>query len=109
MYSQAQGVYPTGVLSPVNYFIINGRVLNLYYVANRPHSAAFSLYWDDEQNPVQHGMTHLEVFNIIAGLLNESAEEARTLEEVPPTSWRSIIVCLIFVVIIAGTAFYLSC
>ena len=67
MYSQAR---LHGTLKPINYFKINGRVLNLYSVEGRTPSASYSLYWDNEANPLQHAMTLLEVVNTISDLLN---------------------------------------
>lgn len=58
-------------LKPINVFNINGRILNLYPVEGRPEAAAFSLYWNDESNPVQHSMTAFEVFTILSGLLDK--------------------------------------
>ena len=65
------GVYPHAneVLRPITDFVINGRVLSLYDVAGRTPSTRFSLYWNDETNPVQHAMTELEVFHALHEIL----------------------------------------
>ena len=57
------------VMHPVNRFFINGKWLNLYTVRGRTPSTQFSLYWQDEQNPVQHAMNTFEVFAVLADLL----------------------------------------
>lgn len=73
MYSQ---IDTSTVLKAVNYFTINGRILNLYTVSGRTPSAAFSLYWDGKNNPLQHNMTAFEVFNVLSGLLEPPVHKA---------------------------------
>ncbi len=58
------------ILHPMNRFFINGRWLNLYAHANRTPSTPYSLYWQDENNSLQRAMTALEVFTVLAGILN---------------------------------------
>jgi hypothetical protein len=58
-----------GVLQPIQEFCINGRWLYLYSNPGYTPSAPFSMYWEDEQNPLQHNMNHLEVFNVLSDLL----------------------------------------
>jgi len=59
------------VMHPVENFAIGGRTINLYAVDGRTPSAPYSLYWNDERNPVQHAMTAHEVFNQLHQLLDE--------------------------------------
>ena len=56
-------------IHPKNRFFIDGRWLNLYTVDDRTPSTSFSLYWQNEINPVQHAMTAFEVFSVLADLL----------------------------------------
>ncbi|MDP3954537.1 MAG: hypothetical protein Q8Q06_03930 [bacterium] len=71
---------PGGPLRPVREFVINGKYLGLYAHEGRPASSCFSLYWEDENNPVQHAMSYGEVFNAIADLLEESDVKNRSIE-----------------------------
>lgn len=66
--------HATGVLRPQRSFCIGKRRLLLYRHTNRIPTAAYSLYWSDERNPVQHGMTAEEVFTQLS-LLLEAAHE----------------------------------
>lgn len=59
------------ILQPVASFPIAGRVLGLYFHANRHPSIPYSLYWEDEPNPIMHGMSAREVFLTLAKLLKE--------------------------------------
>jgi acyl carrier protein len=61
--------YPES-LSPVTDFSVRGRTLSLYAVRGRMASECFSLYFNDESNPVQHNMTPYEVFWALHGLLD---------------------------------------
>lgn len=65
-----------GPLKPVKSFKIGNRRLSLYWHENRVPSAAYSLYWDDERNPVQHAMTDREVFEVLAGILERDGDLA---------------------------------
>jgi hypothetical protein len=70
---------------PVQDFCIGGRWLSLYFVAGRPRSAGYSLYWDDtrkptgwvldDARPLQHAMTDQEVFIVLAQLLEKVEDE----------------------------------
>ena len=62
--------HKNSVMHPEKRFFINGKWLNLYTVDGRTPSAPFSLYWQDEINPVQHAMTAFEVFAVLADLLS---------------------------------------
>lgn len=55
-------------------FFIDGRWLGLYYHKNRTPSAPFSLHWDNELNPIQHAMTDLEVFHVLASIINKNKD-----------------------------------
>jgi len=57
-------------LTPVTDFRIGKRTLSLYTVSGRTPSAPFSLYWNDENNPVQHAMTAWEVFWALHSILD---------------------------------------
>jgi acyl carrier protein len=57
-------------LTPVTDFRIGDRTLSLYTVEGRLASECFSLYFNDEHNPVQHNMTPYEVFWALHGLLD---------------------------------------
>lgn len=61
-------------LNPVQEFCIHGRWCSLYDMTARPVGLNFSLYWNNEMNPIQHAMTALEVFNLLAALLNPKEE-----------------------------------
>lgn len=69
--SQQNDYFPhkNAMLKPEIRFFIGGKWLNLYTNTGRPPSSAFSLYWQDEQNPVQHAMNWLEVLNILSSYL----------------------------------------
>lgn len=60
--------YPEA-LHPEAEFKIGDRMLSLYTVQGRTPSAPYSLYWNDEQNPIQHEMTAWEVFKALESLL----------------------------------------
>ena len=62
--------HSNSVLSPVQKFLIKGRWLYLYHCKDRTPSTSLSLYWEDELNPVQHAMNDLEVFAVLADLIN---------------------------------------
>lgn len=62
--------HKTEVMHPVEEFKIGDRVISLYWVEGRTPGTAYSLYWNDEHNPVQHAMTHHEVFNVLHHLLD---------------------------------------
>lgn len=68
-------------LEPVQEFRINGRWASLYAVAGRPPGNPYSLYWNDAENPIQHGMTPLEVFNLLSQLLAEGESRALVVVE----------------------------
>lgn len=61
------------VLRPVADFNINGRTLSLYDVSGRTPSTRYSLYWNDETNPVQHAMSEWEVFQALHEILERLA------------------------------------
>jgi len=54
---------------PIVEFKIKDRMLSLYIVSGLTPSASYSLYWNDQNNPVQHAMTDYEVFHVISGIL----------------------------------------
>ncbi len=67
--------YPMGhaypdALTPVAEFKIGERTLSLYTVKGYMPSENYSLYWNDEQNPLQHNMNDWEVFKALENLLN---------------------------------------
>jgi hypothetical protein len=77
-------------LKPVKSFNVGGRSLSLYWHEGRLESAPYSLYWDDERNPVQTEMVDLEVFDVLAGLFGElTAGRKPTDEQAPPASERA--------------------
>ncbi|MDP3710472.1 MAG: hypothetical protein Q8R29_01975 [bacterium] len=51
-------------------------------------SANYSLYWTGEENPLQHGMTDREVFNILSKLLEETATNQKPEVVVQPKGIR---------------------
>ena len=56
----------------IQIFNIYGRKLYLLSNPALEPSASFTLCWDnDSGHPVQHRMTHLEVYAVLAGLLDE--------------------------------------
>ena len=63
------------ILKPIQSFIIEGKTLCLYSHNSRPKDAAYSFYWQDETNPVQHAMTDYEVFNVLSQILKEINEK----------------------------------
>ena len=68
--------YPKA-MNPVAEFDIGGRMLSLYAVEGRLPGENYSLYWNDETNPVQHNMSDWEVFKALESLLETEAEERR--------------------------------
>jgi hypothetical protein len=71
--------YPDS-LTPVAEFNIRGRILSLYTVKGYRPSENYSLYWNDETNPVQHNMTPYEVFKALESLLETEAKKHRDQE-----------------------------
>jgi hypothetical protein len=70
--------YPhaNSVLVPVQQFEFYGRKLCLYMHTGRIPSEAYSLYYANEGNPVQHNCTDREVFHIIADEIRKAKEQA---------------------------------
>lgn len=70
------------LLKPVNRFFVGRRWLCLYFHTNRNPTAPYSLYWYDEINPVQSGMTALESLRVLQSILTpELAEGYVTLRQ----------------------------
>ena len=65
----------SNALKPIQPFNINGRWLYLYANTGRPYSTPFSLYWGDENTPVQHAMNYLEVFSVLSEELEKAYAE----------------------------------
>src|SRR5688572_19717069 len=72
-------------LNPVQRFFIptrdGGRWLCLYWIEGRSDAAPYSLYWDGEWTPVQHNMTVLEVFHVLADLLGPWSAPEKTIPQ----------------------------
>jgi len=69
-YSQANDV-----LHPIRRFAIGKRWLNLYENMSLSYiSARYTLYWEGENNPVQHRMTWYEVLTVISDILSDMFE-----------------------------------
>jgi len=68
--------YPEALTS-VAEFDIGGRMLSLYTVKGYMPSENYTLYWNDETNPVQHNMTPYEVFKALESLLETEGERRR--------------------------------
>lgn len=58
-------------LYPVSFFHFGKKILNLYLVEGRLENFGYSLYWDHEDNSLQHNMSSREVFNILSNLTEE--------------------------------------
>lgn len=61
------------VLQPVKEFKINGRWVSLYWNKNAV-PPAYTMYWNDTGENIQHLMSDMEVFSVLAGLLNPEDE-----------------------------------
>lgn len=72
--------YPDS-LTPVAEFKIGERTLSLYTVKGYMPSENFTLYWNDETNPVQHNMTPYEVFKALESLLETEADKHKEQTE----------------------------
>ena len=73
-----EGNYPEtmfnyNVMKPISHYNIKGRWLSVYWVEGRTESAPYSVYWDDENNPIQHNMSDREVFNLLEDIINETS------------------------------------
>lgn len=58
------------IMRAVDRFNIGGRWCCLYRNTTRPPHTQYTMYWFEERNPIQHAMTHQEVFVQLAQLLN---------------------------------------
>ena len=55
-----------GLLRGIKGFKIGEKYLYLYSHIHRSPTTSYSLYWEDESNPVQHNMSLWEVLGVIS-------------------------------------------